>query len=161
MNLKSKNEGELVVQRTELEPLGPSDSQSIWKNFIDGIRVTIGLKPLYLAERWVVAKVRQEEVDADARLLSAKADYEKAAAEARAIELEAEATHAKGMAEARLIERASSKMVTDLIGSRNVDPAAAFDYLASVIQQIEAYGGVIEFELPDTKINDDEFKKDQ
>lgn len=155
MSMVPHEENELVVQRTDLEPFNRKDARSIWETFLDGIRATIGLKPLYLAERWAEAKVRQEEADATARLMEAKAKYELAAAEARKLQLEAEAAYAKGMAEAdriqiqnSLLAKASNPLAAELLAAGTRDAREAFEYMNRVIQQIEMHGGVVEIELP-------------
>jgi hypothetical protein len=63
------------------DPLKSADdgrgSASRLARFVDFLRLTIGRKPLYLAERWAEAKVRQEEAAVEAKLLAARAEAEK------------------------------------------------------------------------------------
>lgn len=156
MSIVPQDGNELVVQRTDLEPTDPKDSRKLWQRFIDALRTTIGLKPIYLAERWAIAKVRQEEADADARLLAAKAHYELAMAEARRIELEAQAKYTKDMAEAdririlnELAQNASNQLVADILNAHSQSPEETLEYLSRVIQQISLHGGTVEIDLPD------------
>ncbi len=146
------NEGELVVQRNDLEPTDPKDHRSLWAKFIDSLRQSIGFRPVYLAERWAVAKVRQEEVDADARLYAAKAQYELAMAQVHKIELEAEASYEKGMAEAYQIRTASNvsqRVVSELLDAKKRTPEEALEYLEDVMNRIRMAGGTVEIDLPD------------
>ena len=78
-----------------LKPAGRRGSPSRWTWLIDALRRIIGLKPLYLAERWADAKVRQEEATADAKLLAAKADYERVMAESQKLLAEADVEHSR------------------------------------------------------------------
>ena len=157
------DKGELVVHKTELEPIDPGDSRSAWLKFVDGLRHTIGLKPLYLAERWTEAKVRQEEADADTRLLAAKAEYELAMAQARSLELAAQGKLARDVAEAGLlraqanaIDMASNNVVAELMQSASADPSEALENLKSVIEQIKMLGGNVGIDLLDVQDKDEE-----
>ena len=146
---------ELVVQRTDLQPADVRDSRTRWDKFIDVLRTTVGMKPLYLAERWALAKVRQEEADADARLLAARATYEQAMAEARRIELEAESHFEKSMAEAEymrlrsdLIRSATNPLASELLAATTQDTTELLARLEDVMNRIELHGGTVEIDLP-------------
>ena len=145
--------GELARLEARMPP------QRHGSGFIDSLRQTVGLKPLYLAERWAVAKVRQEEVNVDATLLAAKAQYELATAEARRIELEAQAKYEKSMAEAERIRifnelaaTASSSLVANILSANTQTPDGALHNLMQVIQQIHMHGGMVEMELPQSEL---------
>ncbi len=151
MSLTPQSENRAVVQRTELQPLDPKDSRSRWQRFVDFLRQNIGLKPLYLAERYAEAKVRQEEakarqeeVDADVRLLQAKVDYERALVEAEKMRRESAGKRAKDVAQAGL-----TKAVTRLINAGELDCVEAIEELQAIIQRIQSQGGLVEFELPE------------
>lgn len=155
MNLIPYEESEAVVQQTTFEPSDENDTRSAWRKFVDVVRQSIGLKPLHLTERWATAKVRQEEAEADAKLFSARAQYELAAAQARKIELQAEGEHAKNMAIARYIDSlvrddADPAVVADLIASKNQSIDEALANVEAVAQQIRLLGGSVEIEVNNT-----------
>lgn len=163
MSVVPPNESEVIVSRTDLRSVDPNESRPVWKRFLDAVRQTVGLKPLYLAERWTTARVRQEEVDADARLLVAKATYELAMAEARRIELEAKGKFAKDTADAEYVRthteilrdtlgRATSPLAAELLDRRS--PAEAAEYVNDMIRQIHLHGGCVEIQLPQSPSED-------
>lgn len=145
-------ENELVVQNTELEPVDSKDERSIWYRLLDTLRTTIGLKPLYLAERWTTARIRNEEVNADTTLLAARAQFELAAAEAHRIQLEAEGRFQKDTAIAEYIRRTNSNdddvsaLVQGLLEAASRSPDDCATDLLSVIERIQLLGGTVEIE---------------
>lgn len=154
MSLVPSNQPDTVVQQTEFEPADAKDTRTAWQKFVDAIRQSIGLKPLYLAERWAVARVRNEEIDADAKLLDATAKYELAAATAKQIALQAEGKHAKDMAIAKLIESKTKdtpdpNTVVELLEAGDISIEDALANLESIAQQIRMHGGSVELRITD------------
>lgn len=153
------DDNELVVQNTNLSPIDPRDSRSGWQKFVDGLRQTIGLKPIHLAERWAEAKVRQEEVDAEARLLTAKANYELAMAQIRKMEREGQSKQEVDGAIADFIRQQSASPETVMSAVRHLrdassqSPDEALEHLQDVIKKIEFQGGDVELDLPDGSEN--------
>lgn len=154
--------GELIVQKTQLGPVDPRDSRTVWQIFVDGLRQTIGLKPIYLAERWAAAKVRQEEVDAESRLLAAKANYELAMAQIRRMDRESES---KQNVDEAVVDYLRSKTmspeimraaIAQLRNAYSQSPEQALENLLNVIQKIEQHGGTVEFDLLREAKEDDE-----
>ena len=133
------------------------DSRSGWQKFIDGLRQSVGLKPLYLAERWAEAKVRQEEIDAEARLLEAKANYELAMAEVRKMEREGQSKQQIDEAIAGFIRSQTDtpeivlSIIQNLSDASTLAPGEALANLEDVIKRIELHGGAVEVDLPDEK----------
>jgi hypothetical protein len=154
MSFVPQDENQLVVQRTDMVPIDTKDSRGRWQRFIDGLRQHIGLKPLNLSERWAEAKVRQEEVGAEARLLAAKADYELKMAQARQIEVETNGLQAKNQASVEKLRAeasasdASARLVNELLDARKNGTDAALENLSLSITQIQLHGGSVEFGLP-------------
>ena len=152
MTTLPEKENELVVQNTNLQPVEPSDDRSAWQAFVDALRTTIGLKPIYLAERWSTAKVRQEEADADAKLLEARAKFEIAAAEAQRIRLEAEGNYEKDMAIAQYIRTQSSgesdagSLVQRMIDASSKSTDECANDVIAIIEEIRLLGGTVEVE---------------
>lgn len=148
------DDNELVVQKTNLSPIDPRDSRNRWQRFIDGLRQTIGLKPIHLAERWAEAKVRQEEVDAEVRLLAAKANYELAMAQIHKMEREGESKQDVDGAIADFIRQQSGSpeivisMVKNLRDASSQSPEEALEHLQDVVKRIEFQGGDVELDLP-------------
>ncbi len=146
MSMIPTKEGETVIHRTDLEPADPKDSRNRWQKLVSAIRIAMGMKPLYLAERWSVAKIRHEEASADAKMLSAKAEYEIGMAQARAIELEAQGRLAKNLAIATLLESQANPIVLELL--KNKTTTEAISELKSIVEQIRKFGGDVEIEFP-------------
>ena len=149
------DDNELVVQKTNLSPIDPRDSRNGWQKFVDGLRQTIGLKPIHLAERWAEAKVRQEEVDAETRMLAAKANYELAMAQIRKMEREGQSKQDVDGAIADFIRQQSSSpeivmsILKNLRDASSQPPEEALEHLQDVIKKIEFQGGDVELDLPD------------
>jgi hypothetical protein len=142
----------VIIHRSELKPSDPSDPPSRWRQFLDAVRAAVGLKPLYLCERWAEARVRKEEVktesdelDNEIKLLKAKQEYELITAKVREQDAKTKQIEAKtlGMrAQTRLMEKAAK--------AAQISPAEADAWLASIKQRIELeHGGHIEVELPE------------
>lgn len=148
------NDNELVVQKANLSPIEQSDSRNGWQKFIDGVRQTIGLKPIHLAERWAEAKVRQEEVDSEARMLAAKANYELAMAQVRKMEREGQSKQDVDGAIADFIRQQSGSpeivmsILKNLRDASSQSPEEALGHLQDVIKKIEFQGGDVELDLP-------------
>jgi hypothetical protein len=152
MNLVPSNPPNTIVQQTEFEPADPKDTRTAWQAFVDAIRQSVGLKPLYLAERWAVARVRNEEIEADGKLLDARAKYELAAATAKQIALQAEGQYAKDIAIAKLIESKTRNTpdpnsVIELLEARETSVDDALANLESIAQQIRMLGGSVEIRI--------------
>ncbi len=111
MSLLPSKEPGTVVQQTQLGPSDPKDERNWWHKFVNFLRQNIGLKPLYLAERFAEARVRKEEVEAEKTLLEAKSIYEMTVATAKKIELESEGQYAKDMAVAESIKANTNNSV--------------------------------------------------
>ena len=118
------------------------------------MRQTIGLKPIHLAERWAEAKVRQEEVDAEARMLAAKANYELAMAQIRKMEREGQSKQDVDGAIADFIRQQSGSpeivmsVLKNLRDASSQSPKEALEHLQDVIKKIEFQGGDVELDLP-------------
>ena len=157
--------GEIVAQRTEFKPLDRRDPPSRWRRFVDFLRVNIGLKPLHLAERWAEAKVFNEEVEAQAKLYQAKAEYEKVLAEAHRIERESKAKAEKDEAEAKRLRAQARQEAADarirekaarLMEASNLSPQEAIERLLAIREQLELlHGGRAEFQLPEPSDEDE------
>ena len=138
-----------VIQRTELESIDKNEPAIRWAKFCRWVRKAVGRKPRELAERFAEAEVKSREIDNEIKLAKAKADYEKALAEARKIEREAEgnlelqrANAEKLKADARI-----KKAVARLIESKERDPAKIAKRLKVIIEQIRLAGGSVEIEV--------------
>ncbi len=153
----------VVIQRANLKPIDPDDKPNWWRSFVDDLRAFIGMKPLYLSERWAEAKVgalevkvESEKVDNEVKLIRAKMDYEEVMAEVREKDREsaARAEKEKAVAEyigaqtrhhtalARLLEKASR--------AKQMSPDEARAWLEETQRKIELnHGGCVEYKLPD------------
>jgi hypothetical protein len=129
-----------ITRTTIAKPTGSDDNTSSWQRFIEALRTTIGLKPIYLAERWVEAKVHAAEDEA--RLLAAQAEYAKAVAEAERLEAQHKTIAAKDELVRRLLENEST--------------ADAMQQLLITLRKIEQHGGSVEVILGDRESNTDE-----
>lgn len=146
---------ELIIHKTQLSPDDPKDKRTTWQKFVDGLRQTIGLKPLRLVERWAEARVRKDEVETELRLLEAKGKYEFLMARVR--KMDRESLSAQGLTEAKAdFIRSKSTLSGDvpdalktLIDSASSDPADTLEELKDVIRRIEIQGGTVEFDLPE------------
>jgi len=156
---------QVVAQRTEFQPIDRRDPPGRWRRFVDFLRVNIGLKPLDLAERWAEAKVFTQEVEAQARLYQAKAEYERVMAEARRIERESKAKAERDGAEAKRLRAQARQATADartrekaarLIAAGNRSPEEAAAKLRAIIEQLELlHGGRVEFQLPEPPDEDE------
>jgi hypothetical protein len=141
---------ELVVQESVLRPINPQDKPSRWKRFLNGLRTTIGLKPLYLAERFATAKVRKEEIDNDIKLVNAKLEFQKTMAEMRRLERESKSKSAETKAKTKKIqvETQIQEWALEQLKAKNLSPEEAANHLAEIIQKIELiHGGRVEIPL--------------
>src|SRR5271166_5163197 len=89
------------AQKRELEPSRPVDPPNFFWRFIDGLRKTVGIRSLELADRWAEAKVSGKEIDNEIRRGMAIASVEKSMAEVRKMDWESESQHAFKVAETR------------------------------------------------------------
>lgn len=151
-------ETKLPVQRTDYGPRNLRDRPSWWRRFCDGVRQTIGLKPLYLAEEFARAKIDREraaaeqerasgrarEMEAAAKLVEAGAQYQLARAKADAI----------GRGEAELKPGSRDDGVDDLVrtllAGRRMSPGDAQQQVLDAIKRIELQGGSVEIDVSDT-----------
>ena len=154
MTNSPEDQDKVVVQSTQLAPIDPNDSRSVWRRFVDGVRQTIGLKPVYLAERWAEAKVRQEEIDAESASLAAKANYELAMALVRKMERESESQQELDSAVADYIRSQTDSpdivlsVIKNLRNSKSQSSEETLEYLRDVTKRIEFQGGTVEIETP-------------
>lgn len=156
---------EVTVQKTELKPLDPKDSRNLWQRFVDGLRQHIGLKPLYLTERFAVARIREvesanesREVDNQVKLLQAKLEYERFQVEARQAEQSLELERQKAAEDIRLkkeqtkrekANRNLSEQAAKLLSAAQQTREEAIEVLKDVIARIELHGGDVEINLPE------------
>lgn len=135
---------ELVAQRTELSPTDKNENPGIWLSFTNFIRQNIGLKPLWLSERWAEARVRSLEIDNEVRLLNAKLQYGATMAEVR---------HKHAETDALQHTSTSNDQLHDLIAlqiqQEQMSPDELRERLQKIISKIEMHGGCVEFGLPE------------
>lgn len=157
MSLPSDLPEPITIQKTDLSPARPSDSQSLWKKFIDGLRTAVGFKPVYLAERFAEARIATTEAENEIKLLKAKQDYELVQAQIRQMDgtteanrLDAETKARRANAEARRDESKARMMewVVQQLKAGTLSREEAGERLREVISQIEMWGGYVEFDLP-------------
>jgi hypothetical protein len=148
----------LAIQKTTLAPASPSGSRGGWWKFLDALRAAIGLKPLELAERFAVARVRQQEmmtetqeVENEIKLLRAREEFEliKAEVERRRTQTASVAKIARAKvrmenARAKIVELAAKQLEAS-----QSDPEEALQRVQDVIRQIELHGGRVEVEIPE------------
>lgn len=75
MSTSPNPEDKVVAQHSELIPVDKKDDRSGWIKFLDTIRMFVGMKPLYLLERVAEAKVRNLEVDVEAKEIANKKEF--------------------------------------------------------------------------------------
>lgn len=156
---------EAVVQKTEVVPANPKDTPAWWVKTLNCLRTAIGLKPLYLAERFAIAKVRLVEVESESRhadnhikLLNAKLEAEKVMSAVRIAEAEANtkkeretaitrhiAAQTKDLQERARLAAKARKHLEDI----SKTPKELTEHLQSLIKQIEMAGGSVELDIPD------------
>lgn len=165
-----KQPQEIVVQKTEAKPLRSTDSRGLWWDFLDGLRRAIGFKPLYLAERWGIAKVRKIEVEVEAKdvdnqvkLIQARVEAEKAMSAIRTAELDAKTKAEKEKAVIKHItvqtrDAQARARITELAANMLEDesktPEEIQAKLDSVISQIQAFGGCVELDIPERDLHE-------
>ncbi len=119
----------------------------LWKRFVDGVRQTIGLKPLHLAERWAEAEIAVREAEASKSVYEGMATFENA----KAARLKAEGEHRRDCAAA---DNTAAKtelvrvMTEKLEGADKLDPQEARENLRRAIEAIQREGGTVEIEFP-------------
>jgi hypothetical protein len=152
-----------VVQWAELKPIDPADKLGWWRSFFDDVRAFVGMKPLYLSERWAEAKVaslevkvESEEVDNEVKLLRAKMDYEKVMAEVREKDRESAAKAEKEKAVAEYVGAqtrvltAQSRLLEKASKAKQMSPDEARAWLEETQRKIELlHGGCVEYKLPE------------
>jgi hypothetical protein len=138
MSLTPYDEGSVVVQRTDLRAITSpevSAKPGAWRAFCNGLRNLFGRRSVELGERYLKAKVRQEEVEAEARLMQATADYELKMAHVRRLDAETDQS----------LRRVDS-LTKILALAKNEKPEAAMARLEEIVRQIEMAGGAIEIQ---------------
>lgn len=150
--LPQEGEQKELLQKYSVFPIIPPDFPSHeslkesrwWTKFVDFLRVNIGMKPLDLSERWVEARVRQEEVIPQVKLIEAQTQYEEKLAKIEKLKAEADA-----IKEDTRLKRLKNDAIERILGST---PAASLqDILERVIDArsvIEAKGGTVQIDLP-------------
>lgn len=143
-----------IAQRAALRPDNPRDHPTRWRRFLDFLRTRIGMKPLWLAERWAEARVAAMETDNSAKLLAAKKDYELAMSEIRRAESrgridDADAELLRAKAKSTLADAKVKEAVARLIEARNEPPEQSLINLEDVIQRLLTHGAVVEVQPPE------------
>jgi hypothetical protein len=147
MNFSFEEPEQAIIQRSELKPKDPKDQPSRWWRFINGLKTTIGLRPLYLTERFAEAKVCSIETDNQVKLLNAKKDYELAMVEAEKKRQEATLLGAQAReknAEAHIKELVHTYMETKLL-----PPEEILEKVNSLLSQFASFGGCAEIKFPE------------
>ncbi len=142
MSLAPQSEDRTIVQRTQLQPVDPKDSPGLWRRLLNCLQSLYDSTPWVLAKRYIEGRVRREEVEGEARLLEAHANFGRAMAEVQKMETESQGHLAKDLADARLTQR-----VADLLRAKETDTAEASENLRAIIRKIEFQGGKVEFGL--------------
>lgn len=134
-----------VIQATDQVPLLPGDKPHWWRRFCDGVRRTIGLKPVELAEQFARANIRKINSDA----LVNEAEAQKRLSEAQ---LNLEAARKIGTEEARSVDAEPSTRAKEiraqLEAGRELSDEDADQALLNAIKMIEMAGGKVELEVP-------------
>ena len=148
-------ETKLPVKRTDYGPRDLNDKPRWWRRFCDGIRQTIGLKPLYLAEEFARARIDRERADAEGARASGRAEEMQAAA--KLVEASAQYKLARAKSDAILRGEADrpalkrhdgvDRLVETILEGRELSPAQAQRQFLDAISRIKLKGGVVEFDL--------------
>ena len=147
MNFIPEEPEQAIIQRSELKPKDPKDKSNRWWRFIIGLRTTIGLKPLYLTERFAEAKVCSIETDNQVKMLNARKDFELAMVEVEKKRQEATLLGAQAReknADAHIKELAANYMET-----KKLPPEEILEKVKSLMSQIASYGGCAEIKFPE------------
>lgn len=150
----------VAISKTDFQPVKSSDQAGVFRQFVNFVRLHIGLKPLELAIRFAEADVRKREaqtetieVENQIKLLKAKQDYELIQSEIRRRDLEAEGKAELAKAEADKVRgrNRSSKAIARIqeaaareIERRNQSPEEAILRLKTIVDKIRAAGGDVE-----------------
>lgn len=162
----------IVVGRTVLKPSNLADQPGWFRQCIDSLRRTVGLRSLELADRYAEAKVVEVESANAIKMMDARKEYEKVMAEVRERDRKgaAEAEVTRAVAERKWADVKESKTrvrieaakarqeesrarmtehVERLVKAGELGPEAAKEWLEEVISKIEfQHGGRVEVQLP-------------
>ncbi|MEK6258342.1 MAG: hypothetical protein AABP62_06945 [Planctomycetota bacterium] len=154
-----------ALTKIDVVPADPSDRPSLWRQFINCVRQSIGLKPLELSIRFVEAEVQRREAEAESqevdnyvKLLKAKLEYDLIQAEIRHLDLQSDGQSKKAIAEEAKIrvETRSQAALCQIqeaaareIARRDQTPAEAIRRFEEVLDKIRNCGGCVNLSLND------------
>lgn len=139
-----QDEEQSIVQRTELAPINKEDPPSKFRKFLDTIRTFVGMKPLYLSERYLESVVQEKEIDNAVKLLEAIGNYEVKHATAEKIRDQNKTSEPETTPKQPI---ATDKQVDNLLKKHS--PEEAMKMLQDVMDKIQyTYNGRVELVPP-------------